>query len=322
MPASQRKLGLLRGWRINLENQKIDVAVLSYKKPESLVYTLLSLKAVSGQHIDTIYIDDDQSGEGTVEVYSHPDFIEAMAPIKIKVRVNEKHAGVYFYNKGMFKRPKNFLQVGKDMLKGRKPVIICDDDVRYQWALNQTDKKWLMIIHDDIKFYGDVIGLYLDEVSEKRAIIGDLGQCWRCGYENSCSPEKIMQGKKPNNSWPIDNEHGWRFKRACRVNEWSALINMDVAKKLYKKSILFGQYEDFGDIGAYWFDEAIAAGYEVYDPLAGSDKKAYYDHGWQGFSGHSVWVDQGNGKSTYDGDAIKELIKNEYGVDIGNNTGL
>ena len=36
---------------------KVDVAVQSYKKPESLVYTLLSLKKHCGKHIDTIYIN-------------------------------------------------------------------------------------------------------------------------------------------------------------------------------------------------------------------------------------------------------------------------
>lgn len=305
-----------------MEKQKVDVAVLSYKKPESLIYTLLSLKENCGEMIDTIYIDDDNSGDEVIALYSNHDFLEAMAPIKIKVRVNEKHAGVYFYNKLMFKRPKNFLQFGKDVIKRRHPVIIADDDVRYQWALNQTDKKWVFIIHDDIKFYGNIIELYLNNTSEETAIVGDLGQCWRCGYEKECSPQKIMSGFRPCDTWPIDNVHGWRYKRACRINEWSALINMAAVKKEKAKGILFGQYEDFGDIGAYWFDEVIADGYKIIDPLAGLDKTAYYDHGWQGFSGHSVWVDQGAGKNKYNGEAIKELIKDEYGIDLSNNTNL
>lgn len=305
-----------------MEKQKVDVAVLSYKKPESLIYTLLSLKECCGANIDTIFIDDDNSGDGAVELYSNQEFLKAMAPINIKVRVNEKHAGIYFYNKLMFRRPQNFLQFGKDIIKRRHPVIIEEDDVRYQWALNQTDKKWVFIIHDDIKFYGNVIELYLSKASEETAIIGDLGQCWRCGYEKECNPQMIMSGFRPCDTWPIDNAHGWRYKRACRINEWSALINMDIVKREKSKGILFGQYEDFGDIGAYWFDQVIADGYKISDPLAGEDKTDFYDHGWQGFSGHSVWVDQGKGKNKYDGEAIKGLIKDEYGIDISNNTDL
>lgn len=34
---------------------KVDVAIQSYKKPESLVYTLLSLKKHYGEHIVTTY---------------------------------------------------------------------------------------------------------------------------------------------------------------------------------------------------------------------------------------------------------------------------
>ena len=35
---------------------KIDVAVPSYKKPESLLYTLMTLKKVAGDLIDAVYI--------------------------------------------------------------------------------------------------------------------------------------------------------------------------------------------------------------------------------------------------------------------------
>ena len=35
---------------------KIDVAINSYKKPESLIYTLMTLKKVAADLIDTVYI--------------------------------------------------------------------------------------------------------------------------------------------------------------------------------------------------------------------------------------------------------------------------
>ena len=48
---------------------KVDVAIQSYKKPESLVYTLFSLKKYCGEHIDTIYINDDCSGNNITKYY-------------------------------------------------------------------------------------------------------------------------------------------------------------------------------------------------------------------------------------------------------------
>ena len=77
--------------------EQIDAAIQSYKKPESLIYSLLSLKKSlefdnenSDFYLDTIWIDDDLSGEDTIKHYKDPAFIEAMAPIKIKLRVNQK----------------------------------------------------------------------------------------------------------------------------------------------------------------------------------------------------------------------------------------
>ena len=71
---------------------KIDVAVQSYKKPESLIYTLLSLKKHCGDLIDTIYINDDCSNDGTVELYDN-QLKKAMDPIKLEIRINDKPSG-------------------------------------------------------------------------------------------------------------------------------------------------------------------------------------------------------------------------------------
>ena len=52
--------------------KKIDVSINSYKKPESLIYTLMTLKKTSGDLIDRVYINDDCSGNGAIELYNHP----------------------------------------------------------------------------------------------------------------------------------------------------------------------------------------------------------------------------------------------------------
>ena len=46
---------------------KIDVAVQSYRKPESLIYTLFSLHRHSRDAIDTVWINDDRSGGDVIE---------------------------------------------------------------------------------------------------------------------------------------------------------------------------------------------------------------------------------------------------------------
>lgn len=73
--------------------EKIDVAIQSFKKPESLIYTLLSLKKYCGDYIDTIYINDDCSGGDLINYYKDDILKKRLYPIKIKIRVNTKPSG-------------------------------------------------------------------------------------------------------------------------------------------------------------------------------------------------------------------------------------
>ena len=284
---------------------KVDVAIQSFKKPESLIYTCLTLKEFCGDHIDTIYISDDQSNDKTLEYYSKEAFLKAMAPIKICVRENEKRAGLRFNNKRMLKkRINNVIWYSYDVIKGRKPVIVSDN------------KKYIYLTHDDVEFSGDVIGLYLEEIQKgKHAIVGDLGQCWRCPEESKCDPYKICSGYRPTREWPRVGIINIKSRRACRINEWSCLVDAEVAKQIANEdAVFFGTYEDRGDIGAYWFDYIVKKGYSFSDPLCNKRKQDYYQHCWQGFPGFSTEIYGGNNK--YDGEMIKTLIQERYGVII------
>ena len=152
--------------------EKVDVAIQSYKKPESLIYTLLSLKEHCGDYIDTIYINDDCSGYETVKLYKSEKLQKRMFPIKLKVRENTKKSGynVTLLTKKMWNE-KNF----KDKLKligyiplKRLSFHSTSDNIRYQWAFNNTDKKYLFLIHDDIKFFDNVLKLYLEKMNENK----------------------------------------------------------------------------------------------------------------------------------------------------------
>lgn len=127
---------------------KIDVAVQSYKKPESLIYTLLSLKQVSEDLIDTIYIQDDLSGNKILNYYQSVYFQEFMKPIRVVVVENEK--------KGLLSKTMFTHEMIKASGKFWK-MKYKSDNIRYQYAINHTDKKYLLLIHDDILFYKDVI---------------------------------------------------------------------------------------------------------------------------------------------------------------------
>ena len=312
---------------------KVDVAVQSYKKPESMIYTLLSLKKYCGECIDTIYVDDDCSDDGTVEYYDD-HLREALAPIRLEVRINRKRS---LYTKTLMTkklfRKKRFAE--KLRLLGHMPIkrlrwMPTEDDIRYQWAIQKTDKPFIMLIHDDIKFFDNVVAVYLAamEADDQLAIVGDLGGSKRCPFGpcgGNCSPLKILEGQYPCQAWPITGRLSiihtilGRYKRNCRINEWCCMLRVDVARKLTDQyGICFGNYEGGGDVGTYWFEKIIKLGYHFTDPLPTPEmRKNYYLHWWQGHEGHQVWVDyNGNGKAKYEKEFIVDCIKNEFQFEV------
>lgn len=316
---------------------KIDVAVQSYKKPESLLYTLMSLKKVSGDLIDTVYINDDCSNDGSVEIFNDIRVKEYFAPWKLNVRVNTKNVGVNQVY--MLKhRPDymNWLFVLSKFKRFIDPKTTHNkDDVRYQYAIDNTDKKYLLVIHDDVKFFKNIVQLYLDtmEANPNLAIVGDLGQCWRCKFSEICSPKKLMQGFRPphfpltpkDRTQPFNPKKG--YGRDCRINEWSCLIDVEKSRLITQKyGCLFGNYYRYSDIGAYWFCKILEHGFDFSDPIASEALKTqldispeheeYYIHAWQGHPGHSVWADQGMGIVKYNRDEIVDLMKAEFGFDF------
>lgn len=309
--------------------EKIDVAIQSYKKPESMVYTLLSLKKYCGSVIDTIYINDDCSGGDTISHYLTKELKDELCPLKIIVRENSKPSGYthtivtkeVFFKKPLIKK----IQLLGHFAIGRAKWYKTTDDIRYQWAINHTDKRYLFLIHDDIKFFSNVAELYLNcfKRNPNLAIVGDFGGSDRCPYGpcgKKCSPEKILHKQYPSPNWPITGKSSiihsllGRYKRNCRINEWCCIINVDVARKIGdKEGIYFGNYEGGGDVATYWFDRIIKLGYDFTDPLPQKEERLkYYQHWWQGHMGHSVWVDQGKGKAEYEKEFIKKCILSEF----------
>lgn len=310
--------------------EKIDVAIQSFKKPESLIYTLLSLKKYCGDYIDTIYINDDCSGGDLINYYKDDILKKRLYPIKIKIRVNTKPSG-YTYTlltKEMWNKKNTIekIRLLGHLFIGRLKFYKNPDDIRYQWAINNTDKKFIFLIHDDIKFFDNVLKLYIDEINKNDniAIVGDLGGCKFCEFGpcgKNCSPEKIMKKEYPCKEYPITGKKKnillrllGRYNRHCRINEWCCLIRVSVAKRLKDDyGIYFGNYEGGGDVGTYWFEKIIELGYDFLDPLPKFDnRKKYYLHWWQGYEGHDVWIKN----SVYKKEFVKKCLKEEYGYEL------
>ena len=69
---------------------KVDVAIQSYKKPESLLYTLMCLKECCGDRIDTVYINDDCSGPGAAGHYTSAEVLDYFRDWTIRFRHNTR----------------------------------------------------------------------------------------------------------------------------------------------------------------------------------------------------------------------------------------
>lgn len=301
---------------------KIDLAIQSFKKPELLFYTLLSLKQYDQDLIDQVWIQDDSDDESVIDFYQSKAFQEALHPWKINIKKNTQRGGWWFSPvKGLYPKYlpfyKRILFSLRSKYRGTGFQLLRENS-RYQNAIDNTDKKYLLVIHDDIVFYKpfvqDIIAQFLDD--SRLAIIGDLGQCWRCEYkQKGCTPHKIVQGYRPSQAWPnIEpgmNGHMW----PCRINEWCAILNVDVAREIEKKyQVLYGNMDNSGDTSAYWFSLVNKENYKFNDIAATSEEKAKIFLHADGGSGHSVWVDQGDGKKVYDGQHILKKIKEEFNV--------
>ena len=190
-------------------------------------------------------------------------------------------------------------------------------DMRYQWAIENTEKEFLFVMHDDIQFKSNIIERYLESITKdsRMAIVGDLGQCWRCAFASQgCTPQKIISGYRPSKNWPNTSDGLKSHKWACRINEWSALIRVSAAKNITNsEGVYFGNYDCDGDIAAYWFSMVIDHGYLFNDPLPSKEERNnYYSHWENGITGHSAWVNQGSGKNPYTPEIYINLLNKEF----------
>lgn len=273
-------------------NHKIDVAINVYGKPYQTAVTLFSLLKYSGDYIDKIYfIQENQHPYGVNE--NDFDFIKEILRGKIIYYMPKFYLGIF------------------PTLKIFHPLLVFKyfrHSIRYQYAWEHTDKKYLFITHNDVLYTDDIITFFHEKISGNIGI-GEIGQCWNCSasYADVCCSENY-RSYRPTYSEFMEltkcfppkrrvfekikhSERVWPLPE-CRLNEWVCMINMDLAKPV---TVPLGRATPFGlmrhDIGTKWFNDIHQIGF-----LAKNiELSGYAQHDWAnlgGGGGNFTLVDQ------------------------------
>ncbi len=226
---------------------KVDVIVSIYGKPWQTLCTLKSLYAQSGQWIDKLYF---------LEEAQHP--------------FNDEVAWVmdHFENVVHYK-PKQFISP-YTVKSSHLPI----GNIRHQYGIEHSDKKYVFICHNDVLFLDDIIGNMLNEIGDCVGI-GEIGQCWNCPAKKAglCSGETFYEW------WPtyqevlnlglpyirtrVDNVSKVNPKPLpeCRLNEFACMIDREACIKEGRP--FFGEFDD--DSGTEWFKAMHFKGYKFKD---------------------------------------------------------
>jgi hypothetical protein len=234
--------------------KKVDVIINVFGKPWQTLCTLKSLMKHSGQHIDKIFIikEKEQPYNENIEwIYKYFDNLVIFEP----------------YNYSFITRNLNYNNQDER------------NKIRYQYGIEQSDKKFVFLTHNDVLYNGDIIGGMLELIQDSVGI-GEIGQCWNCPAKANglCSGEKfndwnptyedVMKLTLPYiRTYPnMVNRNNPKPLPECRLNEWACLINREIVMKESKPngtSPLFGQYGL--DLGTPWFRDMYLKGYKFLD---------------------------------------------------------
>ena len=102
-----------------------DVAVQSFRKPESLVYTLLTLHAHCASRIGTVWVNDDRSEDGSVEAIERLRASGRLAPWDVRLRVNRRRVAFRgtIMTPGMIRRALRGDVKRRDLLRMAKGLV-------------------------------------------------------------------------------------------------------------------------------------------------------------------------------------------------------
>lgn len=283
----------------------VDVVVNIYGKPMNTAATLCSLLQHSGRWIDKIFFTTERKQP------ANSDF----------TFITQAFGG-----RMVQYTPKLWLWVRPFRWRFLYTLPPFRRAARYQHGWEQTDKDYLFITHNDVLYTGDIIG-YLLQGIDRNIGIGQVGQCWNCSahFAKVCTPDTYTEYKpdytqlkelmarhpgsrekdyhglpRKDRPWPLPE---------CRLNEWTALINMKIAREVtmpWGDAVPFGAF--FGlDIGTQWFSDVLNMGYTVKH----FDITPFAHHAWTSShgSGHAALLNAD--EYTRSEKVAEEWVKNE-----------
>ena len=233
----------------------VDVAMNIFAKPYQTALSLLSLLQFSERHIDRIYLQFEPQGS----------MFDPAPPYVIAEYLAADRLVIH--------QPKDWLR--------RDPVDMgrLDDpeyrwSLRYQYAFEHTDKRYLLVLHNDVLIKRDIVGAMLSVIQDSghdsgggAFAVGQIGQCWNCPASNealvrdsgcadfACSPERYRDfrpdfaGLRRLYALAAQREvfvrpywEGWERHYSpdpwplpeCRVNEWGCLVDVQMTRPLVR----------------------------------------------------------------------------------------
>jgi hypothetical protein len=238
--------------------KRVDVAVSVYGKPYHTAVTLASLLRHCGQHIDKIYFHEE---------------IEQPYGDEVSWILN----GFSDCNITRY-RSKYFLGYSPAEHE-RLPDQDYRHSIRYQYAWENTDKRFLFVMHNDCVFDSDIIGGMLERLDDNVfAGAGQIGQCWNCpaSFAQLCDGDRYEQFRPDYETvlqlirdYPSPRTTAEAIDAAsptplpeCRLNEFACLINVDMLRHDVMPA---GNTVPFGmmgfDTGTEWFKSLTLQGY-------------------------------------------------------------
>ncbi|MCU0340398.1 MAG: hypothetical protein MUE30_10985 [Spirosomaceae bacterium] len=253
---------------------KIDVAISFYGKPYQTIVTIETLLKHSGQHIDKIFLTRElfQPHHDDIGIFKIIDYFRKRPEVKLEV---------YF--------PAYFLGLGvmMDNFERAKTDARFRHSILFQYAFEKTDKKYLCPIHNDMVFFGDMIGQMLNIFEHGRPDllgVGMIGQCWNCpagpNYAQLCNGDKyqdfvpskeellalLAKYDSPRKDYELKVIETGRVHPLpeCRLNEYCAMVDVE---KYRQETLPNGPVGCFGgnwggtDIVTIWTHDMFNRGY-------------------------------------------------------------
>jgi hypothetical protein len=299
---------------------QVDVGIAFYGKPYQTIVTIKSLIQHSGQYIDKIYISRErkQPHEDYVGIFKVIDYFRNDPNVRLVIQYPHHHLGLGVMD----------LERAKTDARWRQSIM-------YQYALETTDKKFMCIMHNDMLFHDDMIGVMLEQMMngpENLIGMGSIGQCWSCpagrDWGNKCNPF-IFQDYVPSYEEAMELTEAYATPRQqiqknvikggrvhilpeCRLNEYCAMINVE---SYQKETVPNGNIGCYGgnwggtDTATLWSHDVYQKGYRFkHITLEDYTKHAPFDSTSSGTQAN-------NNRNLYhqSEEGAKEYIEKNYG---------